>query len=365
MDRTIRVGVIGLGNCAVALMHGVAMAKAGDYLPGVITETIGGHEATDLDFVVAFDVDQTKVGKTIAAAATCGQNSIDITYPLPFDGPVLPGPVMDGVGEKYRARIEIVDEDVEAKVEKYAGLLIEHGVEVLVNYLPVGAEDASRFWAEVALTARVAFFNAIPVFIGSDTHWIKRFADAGVVLIGDDIKSQYGATLVHRVLTHALVNRGYTMKRTYQLNVGGNMDFVNLMDSGRLETKRQSKTEAVVAEAGEGLSPFNIHISPSDYVPWLGDTKVALIRIEAEGFGGAPMILDCRLEVQDSPNSAGVALDVIRYAKTATEMGDTTAIGAVAALYMKRPPAQLSEDLADELIGKTFARTFYGVRSSF
>src|SRR5664279_6338872 len=320
----IRVAIAGVGNCASSLIQGVTYykdAKPGDDVPGLMHVVLGGYHVSDLEFVAAFDVDASKVGNDLGKAIDGGQNNTIKFATVPSLGvTVLRGPTMDGLNKYYRASIE--ESPVEAIDVTQA--LRDARAQVLVSYLPVGSEATQRFYAQCALDAGVAFVNAIPVFIASDPEWARKFREAGVPIVGDDIKSQVGATIVHRVLTRLFEDRGLSLDHTYQLNVGGNMDFKNMLDRERLESKKISKTQAVTSLIQHStLGPDDVHIGPSDHVPWLKDRKWCYIRMEGRNFGDVPLNLELKLEVWDSPNSAGVVIDAIRCLRLGLDRGLT------------------------------------------
>jgi len=353
--KKIRVAIAGVGNCASSLIQGVTYyrdAKPGDHVPGLMHVVLGGYHVSDLEFVAAFDVDASKVGNDLAKAIERGENNTLKFADVPSLGvTVQRGPTMDGLNKYYREAIE------ESPLEPVdvTRALREARAEVLVSYLPVGSEDAQRFYAQCAIDAGCAFVNAIPVFIASNPVWAKKFADAGLPIIGDDIKSQMGATIVHRVLTRLFEDRGLTLDRTYQLNVGGNMDFKNMLDRDRLESKKVSKTRAVTSQLElNDMDPDNVHIGPSDHVPWLTDRKWAYIRMEGRNFGDAPLNIELKLEVWDSPNSAGVIIDAVRCAKLALDRGIGGPLLGPSAYFMKSPPVQFHDDEAHDLV-ETFA----------
>ncbi|MFY9783385.1 MAG: inositol-3-phosphate synthase [Acidimicrobiales bacterium] len=349
--KKIRVAIAGVGNCASSLIQGVTYyrdAKDGDHVPGLMHVMLGDYHVSDLEFVAAFDVDASKVGNDLAKAIEGGQNNTLKFADVPSLGvAVMRGPTLDGLNKYYREAIE------ESPLEPIdvAQALRAAEADVLVSYLPVGSEDAQRYYAQAALDAGVAFVNAIPVFIASDPVWAKKFADAGVPIIGDDIKSQVGATIVHRVLTRLFEDRGLTLDHTYQLNVGGNMDFKNMLDRERLESKKVSKTQAVTSQLElNDMDPDDVHIGPSDHVPWLKDRKWAYIRMEGRNFGDAPLNIELKLEVWDSPNSAGVIIDAVRCAKIALDRGIGGPLLGPSAYFMKSPPVQYHDDEAHDLI---------------
>ena len=347
----IRVAIAGVGNCASSLIQGVTYYKdavVGDNVPGLMHVDLGGYHVSDLEFVAAFDVDATKVGNDLHKAISAGQNNTIKFAEVPSLGvTVHRGPTMDGLNKYYREMIEESPADPCDVVQ----VLRDTKAEVLVSYLPVGSEQAQRYYAQCAIDAGVAFVNAIPVFIASDPVWAKKFADAGVPIIGDDIKSQVGATIVHRVLTRLFEDRGLALDHTYQLNVGGNMDFKNMLDRERLESKKISKTQAVTSQLEtSNMGPDDIHIGPSDHVPWLQDRKWCYIRMEGRNFGDVPLNLELKLEVWDSPNSGGVIIDAVRCARIALDRGIGGPILGPSAYFMKSPPVQFHDDEAHEMV---------------
>ena len=351
----IRVAIAGVGNCASSLIQGVTYyhdAKADENVPGLMHVVLGGYHVSDLEFVAAFDVDATKVGSDLSKAIEGGMNNtIKFADVPPLGISVQRGPTLDGLNKYYRA---VIDESPAEPVD-VAQALRDARAEVLVSYLPVGSEDAQRFYAQAALDAGCAFVNAIPVFIASDPVWAKKFADAGVPIIGDDIKSQVGATITHRVLARLFEDRGLALDHTYQLNVGGNMDFKNMLDRDRLESKKVSKTQAVTSQIENYvMDADDVHIGPSDHVPWLKDRKWAYIRMEGRNFGDVPLNVELKLEVWDSPNSAGVIIDAVRCAKVALDRGIGGPILGPSAYFMKSPPVQFHDDVAHTMV-ETFA----------
>jgi myo-inositol-1-phosphate synthase len=349
--KKIRVAIAGVGNCASSLIQGVTYyrdAKEGDHVPGLMHVELGGYHVSDLEFVAAFDVDASKVGNDLGKAIEGGMNNTLKFADVPSLGVMVQrGPTLDGLNKYYRAVIE----ESPFEAIDVAQALRDAKAEVLVSYLPVGSEEAQRYYAQAAIDAGVAFVNAIPVFIASDPKWAKKFADAGVPIIGDDIKSQVGATIVHRVLTRLFEDRGLTLDHTYQLNVGGNMDFKNMLDRDRLESKKVSKTQAVTSQLElNDMNPDDVHIGPSDHVPWLADRKWAYIRMEGRNFGDAPLNIELKLEVWDSPNSAGVIIDAVRCAKVALDRGIGGPLLGPSAYFMKSPPVQFHDDVAHDMI---------------
>ncbi len=345
---SVRVAIVGAGNCASSLVQGVEYYKDADpsgSVPGLMHVKFGDYHVGDVEIVAAFDVDAKKVGFDLSEAINSSENNtIKITDVPPLGVTVQRGPTYDGLGKYYRETIEESD----AEPVDVVAALKEARADVLVAYLPVGSEEADKFYAQCAIDAGVAFVNALPVFIASDPEWAKKFEDAGVPIIGDDIKSQVGATITHRVLAKLFEDRGVTLDRTYQLNVGGNMDFKNMLERERLESKKVSKTQAVTSnlkgELPEKISDRNVHIGPSDYVAWLDDRKWAYVRLEGRAFGDVPLNLEYKLEVWDSPNSAGIIIDAIRAAKIAKDRGLGGPIISASSYLMKSPPVQLPDD---------------------
>ncbi|MEY2849739.1 MAG: hypothetical protein RI885_2406 [Actinomycetota bacterium] len=344
----IRVAIAGVGNCANALIQGVTFyrdADRDDVVPGLMHTVLGSYAVSDIRFSAAFEVDAAKVGLDIADAMWAGENNTLRFAEVAATGvTVHRGPTLDGLGEYYR---EVVEESDAAAVD-VAQVLRDSGTDVLVCYLPVGSEEAAKHYAQAALDAGVAFVNALPVFIASDPEWAAKFLAAGVPIVGDDIKSQFGATITHRVLARLFEERGLVLERTYQLNVGGNMDFKNMLERRRLESKKISKTQAVTSNIGATLPARDVHIGPSDHIPWLDDRKMAFVRLEGHGFGNAPTSIEYKLEVWDSPNSAGVVIDAVRVAKLALDAGLGGPVEAASAYFMKSPPVQLPDPVARE-----------------
>ncbi|WP_214371052.1 inositol-3-phosphate synthase [Pseudonocardia sp. H11422] len=342
----VRVAVVGVGNCAASLVQGVhyyADADAASRVPGLMHVDFGGYHVRDIRFIAAFDVDAKKVGRDLSEAIGASENNtIKIADVPPLDVPVQRGHTLDGLGRFYR---ETITESDEEPVD-VAAVLRETQADVLVSYLPVGSEAADRFYAQCAIDAGVAFVNALPVFIASDPVWAEKFRAAGVPIVGDDIKSQVGATITHRVLTKLFEDRGVQLDRTMQLNVGGNMDFLNMKELERLESKKVSKTQSVTSQVDRDLGKDNVHIGPSDYVAWLDDRKWAYVRLEGRAFGDVPLSLEYKLEVWDSPNSAGIIIDAVRAAKLAKDRGIGGPILSASSYFMKSPPEQYSDDEA-------------------
>jgi myo-inositol-1-phosphate synthase len=351
MGSKIRVGIVGVGNCAASLVQGVhyyADAQAGTKVPGLMHVQFGPYHISDIEFVVAFDVDAKKVGSDLSEAIGASENNtIKICDVPPLNVTVQRGHTLDGLGKYYRETIEESD----AEPVDVVAALREARVDVLICYLPVGSEDAARFYAQCAIDAHVAFVNALPVFIAGTPEWAKKFEDAGVPIVGDDIKSQVGATITHRVLAKLFEDRGVELQRTMQLNVGGNMDFMNMLERDRLESKKISKTNAVTSQIPDrDLGKRNVHIGPSDYVAWLDDRKWAYVRLEGKAFGDVPLNLEYKLEVWDSPNSAGVIIDALRCAKIALDRGIGGPILSASSYFMKSPPVQYFDDEARDAV---------------
>ena len=352
---SLRVAIAGVGNCANSLVQGVtfyADVDDSEVVPGLMHTRFGPYAIRDISFVAAFDVDADKVGTDLADAIWASENNTYRFAEVAATGvTVQRGPTLDGLGEYYR---ELVTES-DAEVVDIAQALRDSGAEVLVCYLPVGSEEAAKHYAQAAIDAGVAFVNALPVFIASDPVWAAKFTAAGVPIVGDDIKSQLGATITHRVLARLFEERGLVLDRTYQLNVGGNMDFRNMLERKRLESKKISKTQAVTSNLDATIAPGNVHIGPSDHVPWLEDRKLAFVRLEGHGFGNAPTSIEYKLEVWDSPNSAGVVIDAIRAAKVALDAGHGGPVEAASAYFMKSPAVQYPDPVARDLLEKFIA----------
>ena len=350
MTKKIRLAIAGVGNCASSLVQGLEYYRDADpdeTVPGLMHVVLGGYHVHDVEVVAAFDVDAAKVGLDIGKAIFSGQNNtIKFASVGELGVEVQRGPTLDGLGKYYRQTIE---ESLAEPVD-VAQALRDSGADVLVSYLPVGSEDAQRHYAAACIEAKVGFVNAIPVFISSDPEWAERFRAAGVPIVGDDIKSQVGATIVHRLLARLFEDRGLVLDRTYQLNVGGNMDFKNMLERERLESKKISKTQAVTSQLDNGIAADDVHIGPSDHVPWLEDRKWAYIRLEGRNFGDVPLNVELKLEVWDSPNSAGVIIDAVRCAKLALDRGIGGPLIAPSAYFMKSPPEQFHDDVAREML---------------
>ena len=353
MSKNIKVAVAGVGNCASSLVQGVEYYRdrTGSSVDGIMRQSIGGYLCSDVEFVAAFDVDRRKVGRPLEEAIFAKPNCTRIFQSaLPVSNVIVQaGPILDGVAAHM---IDYPDDNafrvVDLEPTDVAAALQSSGAEVLVCYLPVGSERAVKYYAQACLEAGVAMVNCVPVFLASDEVWGTKFRDARLPIIGDDIKSQVGATIVHRALARLFGDRGVGLDRTYQLNTGGNTDFLNMLERSRLKFKKVSKTESVQSQLDERLDARDIHICPSDYVPWQQDNKVCFIRMEGRGFGNAPIELELRLSVQDSPNSAGVVIDAIRCAKLALDRGEAGPLAAPSAYYMKSPPRQLRDSVALE-----------------
>jgi myo-inositol-1-phosphate synthase len=344
----IRVALVGVGNCASSLVQGVEYYQDADpdgSVPGLMHVVFGDYHVNDVEFVAAFDVDAKKVGFDLSEAINASENNTIKIAEVPPTGVVVQrGPTHDGLGKYYRETIEESPEDAVDVVQ----VLRDAEVDVLVSYLPVGSEVADKFYAQCAIDAGVAFVNALPVFIASDPEWAEKFRAAGVPIVGDDIKSQVGATITHRVMAKLFEDRGVVLDRTYQLNVGGNMDFKNMLERDRLESKKVSKTQAVTSNLhgplGGKIQDRDVHIGPSDYVQWLDDRKWAYVRLEGRAFGDAPINLEYKLEVWDSPNSAGIIIDAIRAAKIALDRGIGGPLTSASSYLMKSPPEQRPDD---------------------
>jgi len=335
VNTKINVALLGVGNCASSLVQGLQYYSETKTEDGLISDVIGGYKVEDIQVVAAIDINKNKVGKDLSKAIFESPNNAMKFYDVgQLDVKVQPGKILDGVGKFIENKIETVDESCDV-----VKLLKETGTEILVNLLPVGSDEATKYYAQCSIDANVGFINCIPVFIARDENWKQKFIDNSVPLVGVDIKSQVGATIVHRALAQLFSDRGVHLEHTYQLNVGGNMDFLNMLEQDRLETKRKSKTSSVssVANRGKGINPENVRIGPSDYVEWLKDKKKAFMRLEGKAFGGVPLNLEVQLEVQDSPNSAGVVIDAIRYMRFFTEKGDLQSLDLVSAWLMKAP----------------------------
>jgi myo-inositol-1-phosphate synthase len=347
---SVRVAIVGVGNCAASLVQGVHYYRDADpesRVPGLMHVQFGDYHVRDIEFVAAFDVDGKKVGRDIAEAIGASENNtIKICDVPPTGVTVQRGHTLDGLGKYYR---EMIEESTEEPVD-VVQVLKDSRADVVVCYLPVGSEQAAKFYAQCAIDAKVAFVNALPVFIAGTKEWADKFTAAGVPIVGDDIKSQVGATITHRVLTKLFEDRGVTVDRTYQLNVGGNMDFMNMLERERLESKKISKTQSVTSQMSHDIGKRNVHIGPSDYVAWLDDRKWAFVRLEGRAFGDVPLSLEYKLEVWDSPNSAGVIIDALRAAKIAKDRGIGGPILSAASYFMKSPPEQYPDDVCRDKV---------------
>jgi len=353
MERKIKIAIAGVGNCASALVQGVEYYRnrRNAAIDGVMRHVIGGYRASDIEFVAAFDVDKRKVGRPLEEAIFGKPNCTRIFQSsLPVSNVVVQaGPVLDGIAPhmaEYPDDAAFRSADIEPT--DIAAALRASGAEIMVCYLPVGSEQAVKHYAQACLDAGVGMVNCVPVFLASDPEWAGKFLDAGLPIVGDDIKSQVGATIVHRTLARLFADRGVSVDRTYQLNTAGNTDFLNMLERKRLKSKKISKTEAVQSQLDERLDPGDIHIGPSDYISWQHDNKICFIRIEGRGFGDAPLELELRLSVEDSSNSAGVVVDAIRCAKLAQDRGLAGALEAPSAYYMKSPPRQFRDSVAHD-----------------
>jgi len=352
---SVRVAIVGVGNCASSLVQGVEYYKDADpatRVPGLMHVQFGEYHVSDIEFVAAFDVDAKKVGQDLAHAIHASQNNtIKIADVAPTGITVQRGHTLDGLGKYY---LETIEQSPEEPVD-VVQVLRDVRADVLVCYLPVGSEAAAKFYAQAAIDAKVAFVNALPVFIAGTKEWADKFTAAGVPIVGDDIKSQVGATITHRVLAKLFEDRGVVLDRTMQLNVGGNMDFMNMLERERLESKKISKTQAVTSQLSHDIGKGNVHIGPSDYVSWLDDRKWAYVRLEGRAFGDVPLNLEYKLEVWDSPNSAGVIIDAVRCAKIAMDRGIGGPILSASSYFMKSPPVQYSDDKARDAVEKFIA----------
>ena len=358
--KPIKVAVIGVGNCASSLVQGVAYYRSNNSSQGLIHDRIGGYGAGDVDFVLGIDVDARKVGKDIAEAIFSAPNNTTVFHQnVPATGTkVIMGKTLDGVAEHMTTAGEkgfIVADAPEATQESIVAAIKASGAEVLINFLPVGSQEATEFYMECALEAGVAVVNCMPVFIASRPEWERRFAEKRLPIVGDDIKAQVGATIVHRVLSSLFGARGVQVEKTYQLNTGGNTDFMNMLDRQRLGSKKTSKTEAVQAMLANRLEDENIHVGPSDYVPWQKDNKLCFLRLEGNQWGNVPMNLELRLSVEDSPNSAACVMDAIRCCKVALERGEGGALTGPSAYFCKHPPQQFNDDTAAQMVEEYIA----------
>lgn len=353
--KPIKVAIVGVGNCASSLVQGVAYYRQNNSKQGLIHEKIGGYGAGDVEWVLGIDVDARKVGKDIAEAIFSAPNNTAVFQPdVPATGAkVIMGKTLDGVADHMTGMGEkgfMLADAAEASHASIVQALKDSGAEVLLNFLPVGSEDATEFYMECALEAGVGVVNCMPVFIASRPEWEKRFREKNIPIVGDDVKAQLGATIVHRVLSSLFGARGVNVERTYQLNTGGNTDFMNMLDRQRLGSKKESKTEAVQAMLAQRLEDENIHVGPSDYVPWQKDNKLCFLRMEGQLWGNVPMNLELRLSVEDSPNSAAVVMDAIRCVKVALDRGEGGALIGPSAYFCKHPPQQFNDDLAAQMV---------------
>jgi myo-inositol-1-phosphate synthase len=347
---SIRVAIVGVGNCAASLVQGVEFykdAKPNETVPGLMHVQFGDYHVRDVEFVAAFDVDAKKVGLDLADAIEASENNTIKLCDVPKSGVIVQrGNTLDGLGKYYR---ETIKESTAAPVD-VVQILKDAKVDVVVSYLPVGSEEADKFYAQCAIDAGCGFVNALPVFIAGTKEWADKFTAAGLPIVGDDIKSQVGATITHRVLAKLFQDRGVIVDRTYQLNVGGNMDFKNMLERDRLESKKISKTQSVTSQLDHDLGEGNVHIGPSDYVAWLDDRKWAFVRLEGRAFGNVPLNLEYKLEVWDSPNSAGVIIDAVRACKIALDRKVGGPVLSASSYFMKSPPVQYSDDAAKQAV---------------
>jgi myo-inositol-1-phosphate synthase len=354
---SVRVAIVGVGNCATSLIQGVEYYRGADAsatVPGLMHVAFGEYHVGDVEFVAAFDVDDKKVGKDLSEAINASENNTIKIADVPTLGvDVQRGPTLDGLGKYYRQTIE----ESGAEPVDVVQVLKDTQADVMVSYLPVGSEEADKFYAQCAIDAGVGFVNALPVFIASDPEWAEKFRAAGVPIVGDDIKSQVGATITHRVLAKLFEDRGVQLDRTMQLNVGGNMDFKNMLERERLESKKISKTQSVTSQVDRDMGKGNVHIGPSDHVPWLSDRKWAYVRLEGRAFGDVPLNLEYKLEVWDSPNSAGIIIDAVRAAKIALDRGIGGPILSASSYFMKSPPEQYSDSEARDAVEAFIAGT--------
>lgn len=360
--KKIRVAIIGVGNCASSLVQGVQYyrnASEDEFIPGLMHTRLGGYHISDIEFTAAFDIDKNKVGKDLSEAIFVKPNNTIKFSDVPkLNVPVMRGMTHDGLGQYLSQVIQ----KAPGPTADIVRVLRETKTDLIINYLPVGSEMATKWYVEQALEAGVGFINCIPVFIAREEYWRKRFEDKGLPIIGDDIKSQVGATITHRVLTRLFRERGVKIDRTYQLNFGGNMDFYNMLERSRLESKKISKTNAVTSQLDYDLGEGNVHVGPSDYVPWLDDRKWCHIRIEGTTFGDVPLNMELKLEVWDSPNSAGVVIDAIRCLKLGLDNGLSGALEAPSSYFMKSPPVQYTDDEAHDAV-EEFITRYAGARS--
>ena len=353
--KKVRVAIVGVGNCASSLVQGLEYYKDAaddERVPGLMHVRFGEYHVSDVEVVAAFDVDAKKVGLDLSEAIFASENNTIKFADVPPTGVIVQrGHTFDGLGEYYR---EIITESDDPAVDVVAALR-EANVDVLVSYLPVGSEQADKFYAQCAIDAKVGFVNALPVFIASDPVWAKKFEEAGVPIVGDDIKSQVGATITHRVMAKLFEDRGVELLRTYQLNFGGNMDFMNMLERKRLQSKKISKTQAVTSQIPHEMAKADVHIGPSDHVPWLDDRKFAYVRLEGRSFGDTPLNLEYKLEVWDSPNSAGVIIDALRACKIAKDRGIGGPVISPSSYFMKSPPKQFDDSTCHDLVERFIA----------
>ncbi|WP_455645072.1 inositol-3-phosphate synthase [Methanosphaera sp.] len=357
MDK-IKIAIVGLGNCASSLIQGIYYYenKTAEDVDGLMHWTIYGYKPSDIEVVAAIDIDKRKVGKDVSEAIYAKPNCTTIFYPdmKEMGVTVSMGNVLDGVAPHMKDYKDdstfVISDEAEKTKEEIVALLKESGAEILVNYLPVGSEKAGKFYADCALDAGIAFINCVPIFIVSDPEYEAKFSEKGIPCIGDDIKAQIGATITHRTLANLFKNRGVRLDRTYQLNTGGNTDFLNMLNHDRLASKKESKTEAVQSVLGHRLEEDDIHIGPSDYVPWQKDNKLCFLRMEGKTFGDVPMNIELRLSVEDSPNSAGCVIDAVRCCKVALNRGIGGALTSISSYTMKHPPIQYTDDIAHEKV---------------
>lgn len=350
--NNIRVALVGIGNCASSLVQGVEYYKNVDgsspRVPGLMHNVLSGYRISDIKFVAAFDIDRRKVGQDLGRAIFSEPNCTKKFQDVPELGvEVQKGPVLDGVAETTKGKFLL---DEKQKIANVAEVLKESKAEILINYLPVGSEQATRYYVNTCLESGIGFINAIPVFIASNPEWVKKFEEKNLPVLGDDVKSQVGATIVHRILTKLFTDRGVKLDRTYQLNFGGNTDFLNMLERERLKSKKISKTESVQSQLEDRIPDENIHIGPSDYVPWLKDNKICFIRMEGRKFGDVPLNLELRLSVEDSPNSAGIMVDAIRCCKLALDRNISGALISASSYFMKHPPQQFPDSRAKEMV---------------
>ncbi|HET9051706.1 MAG TPA: inositol-3-phosphate synthase [Candidatus Dormibacteraeota bacterium] len=356
MSDKVRVAIIGVGNCASSLVQGVEYyreAHPDEFVPGLMHVDLGGYHVRDIEFSAAFDIDATKVGKDLSEAAFSGMNNTVTFAEVPYKGvPVQRGMTHDGLGKYLK---EVIKKAPGSTVD-IVKVLKDSGTDVVVNYLPVGSEEATKWYTEQILSAGCAMVNCMPVFIAREQYWRGRFERAGLPIIGDDIKSQVGATIVHRVLARLFRERGVRLENTYQLNFGGNTDFLNMLERERLESKKISKTNAVISQLDYEMPKDSVHVGPSDYVPWLKDRKWAFIRLEGRSFGDVPLNVEMKLEVHDSPNSAGIVIDAVRLCKLALDHGVTGALDGPSSYLMKSPPVQVADSVAHQATEEFIAR---------